>query len=799
MWFFKNYGVLWQNARNLKYIGQYNDDLSKKLADSKLKTKEFLSSKWIKVSQTIAVIHSHKELENFDLTGLPLPFVVKPNAWYGWKWIIIFEQKDSDWYYISNDHQKFSHQQLISHIGDILDGFYSLSGSRDKVIFERKIVLDHSVELLWKYGLPDIRVIVFNNIPVIAMLRVPTENSKWKANLHGGACWLWVDIWSWKITYITQFNKMIKSIPGIGDVRGIEVPYWEDILKLAVRVQQITKIWYIGCDIVLDDELGPILLEMNVRPWLGVQIANKVPLLERLDKVANIKVTSVEKGVRLARDLFWGDIEEKIKNISWKKVVWNKEYIEFVYQSQTSNIVCEIKPTKATSYISSEYLYEVLGFPKEKVKDGKVRLKCNILGESRWIRFQVKDLQVSNCILWKEALYGFLVDPFKYKDNELPFNLKNPLLKEKNIVILKSYEEQLMNIDRQIMSIDKKMNILKIITPKNIVSERMKFIESQWEYVMQLEYNEFKYDVWSMLSELNRIEIPEIPLSKIFARKKQEVIYKLQFVKAFQEQNVKDMNFYNQKMFWWIHWSGLEYAQHIMQTRDSIEKETHFLTIDEIQAYVETFNKIYNIDLQVVEKEIGSRFSIKWDALLVKGASKVGKNEIRSIIAHEVETHYLRKVNAKKYKYQIFANGTADYLETEEGLAIYNQNKFINSTFAKYYGSSERYCLIDFAQKNSYKAFVSELKRLYGEDYMTISNYLIRLKRWVSDTSLNYIFIKDVIYVNGFLKIMDFIEQWWDVNELYFWKISIQDLQEIKTSDFIDMKNINWKTPLFFN
>ena len=93
MWFFKNYGILWQNARNLKYIWEFNDDLAKKLADSKLKTKEFLSNKWVKVSENLAIIKSHSELDNFDIQTLPLPFVVKPNAGYGGKWIKIKKKK----------------------------------------------------------------------------------------------------------------------------------------------------------------------------------------------------------------------------------------------------------------------------------------------------------------------------------------------------------------------------------------------------------------------------------------------------------------------------------------------------------------------------------------------------------------------------------------------------------------------------------------------------------------------------------------------------------------------------------
>jgi hypothetical protein len=38
-----------------------------------------------------------------------------------------------------------------------------------------------------------------------------------------------------------------------------------------------------------------MLLEVNVRPGLEVQVANRIPLLERLQKVEKLKITSVEK------------------------------------------------------------------------------------------------------------------------------------------------------------------------------------------------------------------------------------------------------------------------------------------------------------------------------------------------------------------------------------------------------------------------------------------------------------------------------------------------------------------------
>lgn len=107
-------------------------------------------------------------------------------------------------------------------------------------MIEKKIILTKEIELLGKYGLPDLRVICYNMVPVMAMMRIPTAKSDGKANLHAGACGVGIDIGTGKLTYITQGSKIIKSIPGIGDVRGIELPDWDVVLTLAVKVQKVT-------------------------------------------------------------------------------------------------------------------------------------------------------------------------------------------------------------------------------------------------------------------------------------------------------------------------------------------------------------------------------------------------------------------------------------------------------------------------------------------------------------------------------------------------------------------------------
>lgn len=129
-------------------------------------------------------------------------------------------------------------------------------------------------------GVPDIRVIVFKGYPVMAMMRLSTTASDGKANLHQGAVGVGIDIATGKALRAVQFNRPIEHHPDTGRLLNeLVVPHWELLLTLAASAWEMTGLGYLGTDMVLDKVQGPMVLELNARPGLAIQIANGCGLL----------------------------------------------------------------------------------------------------------------------------------------------------------------------------------------------------------------------------------------------------------------------------------------------------------------------------------------------------------------------------------------------------------------------------------------------------------------------------------------------------------------------------------------
>ncbi len=304
----KKAGLLGMNGRNADYIMRCNPRSSFPLVDDKILTKTLATSHQIPAPPLLAVIDRHRGVAGLrDALGGNRQFVVKPARGSGGSGILLIAD-GTEKGYVTQSGQVISPQDLSYHISDILSGVYSLSGLEDKAVIEALIHPDATFEAVTFQGVPDIRIIVYRGMPVMSMVRLPTRASDGKANLHRGAIGAGIDLGKGLTMTAVSRSRVIARHPDTGNpVSGIQIPYWEKMLWMAARCFEMTGLGYIGVDLVIDRDRGPLLLELNARPGLAIQLANRRGLkgrLEKIDRAPEGIFASAEARVEWAKESF---------------------------------------------------------------------------------------------------------------------------------------------------------------------------------------------------------------------------------------------------------------------------------------------------------------------------------------------------------------------------------------------------------------------------------------------------------------------------------------------------------------
>ncbi len=322
--------VLGKNARNRLYL-RLNKKKGRRLADSKLRTKSFLLKHELPAPELFAAFKNPNEIIQFAWENLPGNFVLKPSEGYGGEGIIVVKKKAKwagEWELMDGSIVNIGFLRM--HALDILAGKYSIHGLKDRAFIEERIKIHRIFRKYAFQGTPDVRVIVFNKVPVMAMLRLPTKESHGKANLHQGAIGVGIDMATGITTYGVVHNTPIRHLPGTKrKLNGIKIPFWDKILEFSIRLQILfPSLGFLGVDFVLSRKKGPMILELNARPGLSIQIANRVGLRRRLERVEGLEVRSVEQGVKIAKTLFAESFADKVKAEEGIKIVSVFEEVE---------------------------------------------------------------------------------------------------------------------------------------------------------------------------------------------------------------------------------------------------------------------------------------------------------------------------------------------------------------------------------------------------------------------------------------------------------------------------------------
>ncbi len=773
-----HHGVLGLNARNLLYIKPFNPKKAVAFADDKMKTKAFLSARGIPTAKLFARIDTRRQLKTFDFDGLPDECVLKPNYGFGGEGIVILSGRKNG-QFLEQGRVPVSQQELTEHIEDILDGKFSVNGQTDSAFFEQILRADESFLPLRPVGLPDIRIIVFNLVPVMAMLRIPTAESRGKANVHLGGIGIGIDIAKGVTTHAAQYHGVLKELPHGLPVAGMQIPQWEEMLLISSKIQYITNIGYLAVDLTLDRDLGPVLLEVNARAGLMVQVANLAPLRSRLKRVEGLSVSSPEKGVRIAQELFGTKVERPEASIDDKVVLGTRETIEIATESLRLDEPCIIAPEQSETIFSPSLIHELLALGVIESMEGarqSYRVKFSLGG--RKIQTVVGTAELvfgTRVMIGSRDLKGFLIDPSK---------------SEKHITRTAGRRIDLRSLDRNLCTIDGQLSLLRYLRPTNLREERER-LQQDPEYNPVFLLRDFEGDLADLEKTVKKYEADESPLGILLKKKRREILLKIELLKS--RGDAERFTAASLSLYGAPSPALLAFAEERLVGRIASGLPPPLASMKIAEEAKHDFESVllkYGLhDWSVVIKSgmvadcaVGDR------RVFLRTGASFSPEHLQALFAHEVETHVLTAENGRIQPYEIFRRGFANYLDTQEGLAIFSQMRVLSPYHEKNFQHAKNVLAVSYAMDHSFAEVRRYLQTELGFTPEKALSKSIDLKRGFTRSAETGAFTKALVYFRGLRAIDQYVKQGGDLRRLYIGKIAIEDLgliekmEEVKPS-----------------
>ncbi|MEQ1849116.1 MAG: tyrosine/phenylalanine carboxypeptidase domain-containing protein [Candidatus Peribacteraceae bacterium] len=768
--FFRDHGVLGINARNLLYIKPHNDRSTVAFADNKLKTKAFLSARGIPTAKTFAHIESRRQLSTFDFSTLPAECVLKPNNGFGGEGIIILRGRKNGRFLVQG-RTPISDEELTEHIEDILDGKFAINNQTDTAFFEQILTPHKCFVPLRPAGLPDIRIIVFNLVPVMAMLRIPTAESQGKANVHLGGVGIGIDMGSGTTTFGTQYNHSVTELAHGASVRGLELPYWDQMLEIAAKIQHVTGIGYLAVDLTIDADKGPVLLEVNARAGLMVQIANMAPLKARLKRVQGLKVQKPEKGVALAKELF-GESAHRTK-VAARPILGPSELVTIAGSDFTLTEPAAIEPQQEDSAFAPELLAELVSRSAAEAIEGAeklFRVKMTLADQKIVSHVRSRPIKGDYRIsIGRHDLQGFLIDPMK----------KGSVRAEQKSILKKD----LRGADRILAGIDRDLPLLKYVKPANLRDELVK-IRRDASYEPLFQQRTIDIDLQEAERMLQEIETDLSPLGVLLEAKKRELLCRIELLRA--RGDAERFTKASIQLYGEATPDLVRDATQYLESRQACllpSAEEKDLSAEQTVEFFEEVLKKYglhewNVSIKpsmITDCAVGGR------KIFIKEGATFSPVHVQSLIAHEIETHVLTAENGATQPYAIFTRGTAGYLDTQEGLAVWNQSKVLPPHHEKMYAHAKNILGISFAASHSFAETRKYLQAELGMRPEKAISKAIDYKRGLANASDHGGFTKSLVYFRGWQKIREFVLRGGEIRDLYLGKMAVEDLGVIQS------------------
>lgn len=334
-------------------------------------------------------------------------------------------------------------------------------------------------------------------------------------------------------------------------------------------------------------------------------------------------------------------------------------------------------------------------------------------------------------------------------------------------------------VDSELTSIERELQLLLNITPVNAASAWMDFERSGFSAVPQLQSRPLSFDPDVMLRRLFDLEIETIedpPLALLLSEKRDEIARQLTLLK---DRDTSRFLHGSLSLFGDLGEGLVRDAEGLLEkvpdirSNDSLVTARAFAEVaqNELGYYRDRYE---GFDYRLEIREDVSDLMVSHGRLIVPAAANFRSRRVTPLVHHEVGTHVLTYANGAKQPLKLLTVGLPDYEETQEGLAVLAEFLVGGLDPQRLRLLAARVtavrALLDGA---TFTEVFEDLHERLGFAAKTAWSVTIRVVRSGGLT-------KDVIYLRGISRVLEFVAERQDLTPLLVGKLSVDHVPLIE-------------------
>ncbi|SHI51064.1 flavohemoglobin expression-modulating QEGLA motif protein [Algibacter luteus] len=340
----------------------------------------------------------------------------------------------------------------------------------------------------------------------------------------------------------------------------------------------------------------------------------------------------------------------------------------------------------------------------------------------------------------------------------------------------------LLDIDEQIDSLVKQIELLSYVNPTNIEEEKTRFFSSKYLTDPVFKYPEINFDRFKLHRALFTLPLEQIEDTTV-KNLYEDIIYAYSgLIQCIQTIGDGKKFYYNcLRCFGTPTENDVENAKFILHFEEENQEEGVFkpkYTAPETEVFFKDYSKKYDFSYNIKYSDKISAIAMVLNnvkTLVLNSNHKYSENEIAVLTNHEIGVHMVTTMNGLLHPLKIFSHGFPNNEETQEGLAVFSEYMSNNLTIKRLKELAYRVIAVDSLAKGyTFSRTFRLLHNQYDLEREEAFYITVRAHRGGG-------FTKDYLYLTGLKKIYDYYHAGKDLSLLLTGKVSLEYANEITT------------------